>query len=404
MKRTTKSVIPNPAVTDGQHSQPPHSHAGRSRPQSHSTRQDRWLRPGLFLFYAVFVLEILFMISPFALYFYSVYGPVLNLFHGSAATSWLTSFFLPHFSTTGLALVDNLSSVGLLLAFGGLGLFLIGFIQIYANKLTGRGAVSGGLYRFIRHPQYTALIVAGVGTLLIWPRFMVLVSFVTMVFLYSWLARHEETVCREKYGHSYREVERRTGRFLPRAIEGLFARLGLGSWFEGKRAVVAWALSLGSAIAVAFALQNWSVDQVSAIFDERIAVVSPAAMPDERIREIVDLARDNPTVAASLRGQEPLLAYVLPESWYLADIPAEPLPPGSRGHDTPITENETRFKVLFTRARSHRQNSQGREILLHSYGREPLTLAIIDLAAREVVEIKEPMAHVLWGDIPTPLF
>jgi hypothetical protein len=32
------------------------------------------LKPSVWVFYAVFVLEILFMISPAALYFYGVYG------------------------------------------------------------------------------------------------------------------------------------------------------------------------------------------------------------------------------------------------------------------------------------------------------------------------------------------
>jgi hypothetical protein len=33
------------------------------------------------------------MISPFALYFYSVYGPVLGFFNQWAGTAWLTQFF-----------------------------------------------------------------------------------------------------------------------------------------------------------------------------------------------------------------------------------------------------------------------------------------------------------------------
>ena len=40
-------------------------------------------RFALWTFYAVMVLEILFMISPAALYFYSAYGPALNLLHAS---------------------------------------------------------------------------------------------------------------------------------------------------------------------------------------------------------------------------------------------------------------------------------------------------------------------------------
>jgi hypothetical protein len=41
---------------------------------------ERILRPSVWAIYTIIVFEILFMISPFALYFYSVYGPVLRFF------------------------------------------------------------------------------------------------------------------------------------------------------------------------------------------------------------------------------------------------------------------------------------------------------------------------------------
>ena len=47
-------------------------------------------------FYLIIVLEFLYMISPLALYFYSAYGPALNLLHRSPSTAWLTAFFLQH--------------------------------------------------------------------------------------------------------------------------------------------------------------------------------------------------------------------------------------------------------------------------------------------------------------------
>lgn len=45
------------------------------------------------------VFEILFMISPFALYYYAAYGPSLNVLHRSKWTSWLTDFLLLTFPT-----------------------------------------------------------------------------------------------------------------------------------------------------------------------------------------------------------------------------------------------------------------------------------------------------------------
>src|SRR5260370_34518783 len=45
---------------------------------------------------ALILLEMFVMISPFILYYYGVYGPVISLLHRSRWTAWLTAFFLPH--------------------------------------------------------------------------------------------------------------------------------------------------------------------------------------------------------------------------------------------------------------------------------------------------------------------
>lgn len=78
-------------------------------------------RFALWTFYVVMVLEILFMISPAALYFYSVYGPALNLLHASPWTSWLTTFFLPHFSHTNSPVLETQKPLAAILILSGLG-------------------------------------------------------------------------------------------------------------------------------------------------------------------------------------------------------------------------------------------------------------------------------------------
>ena len=87
--------------------------------------------------------------------------------------------------------------------FVGIAFFFIGAGQIYFNKFTKRGAVSGGIYKVIRHPQYVALAIMGLGLLMVWPRFTVLIMFVSMLFVYYWLASKEEQECEEKFGQSY---------------------------------------------------------------------------------------------------------------------------------------------------------------------------------------------------------
>ena len=99
------------------------------------SRKRKYLKPAVWAFYIVVVLEFLFMISPFALHFYSAYGPALNVFLSSPATSWLTGFFLPHFSATTSPVLNGLKGVGFLLAALGLLVFLVAAVQIYGGKL-----------------------------------------------------------------------------------------------------------------------------------------------------------------------------------------------------------------------------------------------------------------------------
>ena len=123
----------------------------------------RVLKPSVWVFYAVFVLEILFMISPAALYFYGVYGPMLNLFHRWAATAWLTQFFLPHFSETRSAMLNGLHWLAGPLMLAGIVVFFAGAIPVYWTKLRGGGAITTGVYAWIRHPQYVGARRPGAG-------------------------------------------------------------------------------------------------------------------------------------------------------------------------------------------------------------------------------------------------
>ena len=53
-------------------------------------------------------------------------------------------------------------------------------------------------------------MIASFGMLLIWPRFLVLFGFVTVVFVYARLARTEENLCANQY-QGYREYAAKTG-------------------------------------------------------------------------------------------------------------------------------------------------------------------------------------------------
>ncbi len=358
--------------------------------------------PAAWVLYVAIVLEILFMISPFALYYYSAYGPSLNVLHGSAWTAWLTDFFLPHFSQTSSPILNSLLAAGGSLIAVGLLLFSVGFVQVYWTKFRHPQAVIGGLYRFVRHPQYLALAILGLGTLLLWPRFLVLIGYVTMLFLYGFLARVEERQCLAKYGQIYREYLERTGMFLPGR---LFRRLpGIGP----AAALGLYAGTLALALAVAFWLRDYSLSQVASHYEDRMAVLSPARLTAAELEGAVRIALGGPEVRAALDASgpgAPLIVYVLPVEWQLPDLPIQLEGQGSRrGHVHPPDFDRDRYKVLFTRARTHHPGSRGREIVERAYGRDPLVVARVDLGEERITAVETPPPHVLWGDIPTPLF
>ena len=88
-----------------------------------------WMHPAVWGIYLVVVLEFLFMISPFALHFYSAYRPALSAINSSPLTAWMTGFFLPHFSETTSTIINQLVPTGFLLAKVGLVVFLIGIFR-----------------------------------------------------------------------------------------------------------------------------------------------------------------------------------------------------------------------------------------------------------------------------------
>ena len=359
-------------------------------------------RFALWTFWVVMVLEILFMISPAALYFYSAYGPALNLLHASPWTSWLTAFFLPHFSQTSSPLLAAQKPLAAALILVGLAGFIVGFLQIYVSKIRRSGPVLGGLYRWIRHPQYTALAVLGLGALLLWPRFLALVMYTTMLCLYSWLARREEETCLERFGDDYARYLARTGRFVPR-----FFHREAGSDPPRPRGALNRALrtagAMAAALTVGFVLRDYALLHVSGLYLERTAVLSPAAMTADELRTAHAIAMEAEEVRETLRPEEPALAYVMPESWFLADLPAERWE-GQEGHVTPADFDRSRLKVLFTRPRTHAKAPRGMDIVRRAYGREPLVLVHVDTDTRVVLATETPPEHVVWGDIPTPMF
>ena len=98
-----------------------------------------------------------------------------------------------------------------------------------------------------------------------------------------------------------------------------------------------------------------------------------------------------------------------PEAWRIPDLPLNtPLsaahPSTHRGHHVPLDFDAARYRVLFTRVRSHAPDAGGAAIVKKAYGREPIVVVRVNIQTGAITGIETPPPHVLWGDISTPLF
>jgi len=364
-------------------------------------------KPAACLFYLAIGLEILFMISPAALYFYTLYGPALNFLDQWTGTAWLTQFFLPHISTTRSAILNALPWIGGICMLIGIVVFLAAAIQIYTAKLRRCGLVTTGLYRYSRHPQYVGLALLGLGALLLWPRFLVLIAYVLMLFLYRSLAALEERRCVAGFGERYREYEIHTERFLPVLQPWkLFATVGIANqWMPFRRAALGAIAGIIISLALAFGLREYSLASITAHYQAQAAVLSPARLSDHELLAAYQTALNEAGIRqiTSSTSETPLLIHVVPKAWHLADLPLETKSVRG-GHDTPDDFDRRRYKVLFSRVRSHEAHASGKAIVRSAYGLDPLRLVEVNIETGTITAAVSPPAHVRWGDISTPLF
>src|SRR5437764_81858 len=101
-------------------------------------------------FYALLMIEVIIIISPFAFYWYSFYSPLQTL-HRWRSTAWLETFILPHSVITQSGFLEFLRWVaGPYLLSLGIGGFVVCALQIYTSKLRAKGLVTNGIYRYVR--------------------------------------------------------------------------------------------------------------------------------------------------------------------------------------------------------------------------------------------------------------
>jgi methanethiol S-methyltransferase len=126
--------------------------------------------------------------------------------------------------------------LGYALLFVGIGLFAQGWRELYLAQKEKRLA-TGGLYAFVRHPQYTGLFVGLFGEGVVhWPTIFSVALFPVIVLVYWLLARREEKRVLAEFGDAYRAYQRRVPMFIPRYSQwGKFVRSSSASTPEQGR-------------------------------------------------------------------------------------------------------------------------------------------------------------------------
>jgi methanethiol S-methyltransferase len=109
--------------------------------------------------------------------------------------------------------------IGTVLILIGISLVIMGWTVVYKRywrKEEGKGElVTSGIYRYIRHPQYTGFMLITLGMLLDWATLPMLIMWPVMAVLYYRLAKKEEGYMLEQFGNQYMEYSQTSGMFLP---------------------------------------------------------------------------------------------------------------------------------------------------------------------------------------------
>lgn len=365
-------------------------------------------------FYGLIAFEFFYMASPFAVYFYSSYQPGLNFLNDIPGLGWVTSFFLPHIVVeTSSSLINIMHDTGMFIFILGIISFLVSAIQVYYKKLTKKGAAIGGLYKFIRHPQYVSFAICGFGLLLLWPRFLVLIMFIMILFAYYFLAKIEERECEQKFGQTYINYKNTTSMFLPFGF-GIFSKifkkmeLVFGRIFS---IILVFALVTFVSLGLAKALQILSINSLYVFQDNHSVYLSIGKMEKEKFEKITSIVLNDSSVqdifSSSKYSTSYFLNYVVPSDFYVSEIPMHiEETRQSSGHYLPADfKNINKFKLIFTLIKiKEKSRFIDKSFFRTNIAKQPVVEIWIDLKNNQVTDIKNLSQLTRYENIPMPLF
>ena len=398
---------------------------GKSRP----------LMGSAIVLYFVIALEVLVMISPFAAFFYAVFNPFLLLLARWPATHWLADFFLPHMVLPPTPFLKALRVAGSVLFVGGPLVFLVCAGQVYFHKFSRRGPALGGLYAWIRHPQYVALAITGLGLTILWPRFLTVALWTVMIGLYYGLARDEERRMIAAFGDQYRAHMARTGMFLPRPVEKLLAR-SPGPQSEAIRVSLGLLVILAVTIGGAFALRAYTVARLPLWSDGGVSVLpvlpGDASMLEHRMEDVLQMPEIESRLAA---GTGAILGYIVPTQYIMQGMIADtdpayrlyehhqtipmivdwifhPFRHLEGGHHmmhggtaaTVPSASPTVRRIIFLRVEKGRDASARSSLFAINAIRTPRFFVDVDMHTLTLLDAKDLGPGTGWGRVPTPMF
>jgi len=380
--------------------------------------------------YFIIGFEILIMISPFAGLFYSAFTPFLFQLSKHDATRWLPAFFLPHMVVPPNGFLKFIRIMGSILFVGGIAVFLVCAFQVYASKFLKRGAVLGGLYSVIRHPQYVALGCAGMGLSILWPRIFTVCLWLVMVALYYLLSKDEERRMLKSHPVTYGAYIERTGMFLPGKLEKKISP----STVVGKLGL--FVLISTFAIGCVFLLRYYTIKHLPLWTNGDVTSISitheDARRMEHRMRDVLSIEE----IGAKLRPGDKYLVYFIPTDYIMQGLIADtgtewrlyrrrhftimrflhwifhPFShlAGDTGHfhdhaaGSVNTQNNIMVRRLIFLSVSDSAISSPYDFFSISTRRTPLFMADIDLQNVKLIQMKDLPQETGWGKLPTPAF
>jgi hypothetical protein len=291
--------------------------------------------------------------------------------------------------------------------------------------------VTSGTYGYVRHPQYLCLSISAFGLFTMWPRTIIFLLFVGMLFAYYFLARVEERRM-QVLDPGYAEYMRGTGMFLPGNPGGRLFKLLFGGMQDQRLAARLAVVSSACMILLAGAgLRAYTLGHLSRTTDSaNTEIISVYSMPPEDMQRVVALALSDARVQGALQHERSatFVVHILPHDYGMmgmfADVGSHHMRPGNirlsgfkylvaclfpfldvHQRTDLMGSDSQEYRLIFSRV----DGPDGRpvpleQILELSAKMTPVYIADVNSVSGHVGETIAPPHQSFWGDVKMPIF